>query len=284
MSSVLVTGASSGIGRACVETLASAGFHVFAGVRSSVDAEKLRSELGEHVSPLLLEATSERDVEAARDVVIERNGAGELAGIVHCAGIALAGPLECIRPEMLLHQLHVNVVGPFALSRALLPLLRTSRGRLVFISSMSGRLALPFMGPYAASKFALEALIDAFRVELAPWGIEVVSVQPGVVSTPIWTKSLAAMLQLDGADRYERRLKVMRDAAHAAQTHAGLDPRSVASMALHALTCARPRTRYPVGRFTSAMALAVRLLPDRMRDAAIRRFRFGETWRRGASS
>ena len=180
---VLVTGASSGIGHASALRLAGSGWRVFGGVRSEEDAERLR----EHgVEPLQLDVTDSAAIAAAAEVV-----GGELHGLVDNAGIAIAAPLELVPLDELRRQLEVNVVGQVAVLQAFLPALRRSQGRVVLVGSVGGRSALPFLGPYAASKHALEAIADSLRVELAPWGIGVSIVEPASVKTAIWTKGAA---------------------------------------------------------------------------------------------
>jgi NAD(P)-dependent dehydrogenase (short-subunit alcohol dehydrogenase family) len=180
---VLVTGASSGIGEATALRLARAGWDVLAGVRREEDAERLR---GLGVEPVLLDVT---DPAAVAALDLER-----LDGLVNNAGIALALPLELLPLDELRRVLEVNVVGQLAVTQAVLPAVRAARGRVVNVGSIAGRSSLPFLGAYAASKFALEAVTDALRVELRPWGIRVAIVEPGSIATPIWTK---------GAQRFE---------------------------------------------------------------------------------
>jgi len=180
---VLVTGASSGIGHASAVRLVASGWRVFGGVRSEGDADRLR---GHGVEPLQLDVTDSAAIAAAAEVV-----GGELHGLVDNAGIAIAAPLELVPLDELRRQLEVNVVGQVAVLQTFLPLLRRSRGRVVLVGSVGGRSALPFLGPYAASKHALEAIADSLRVELAPWGIGVSIVEPASVKTAIWTKGAA---------------------------------------------------------------------------------------------
>jgi NAD(P)-dependent dehydrogenase (short-subunit alcohol dehydrogenase family) len=176
MRTALVTGASSGIGRACALRLVSSGWRVLAGVRRSGDAPKGTQEV-------LLDVTNPEHVHAVAERV------DELHGLVNNAGIAVAVPLEFIPLDELRRQFEVNVFGQVAVTQALLPQLRRSKGRIVFVGSIAGKSALPFLGPYAASKHALEAIADSLRVELQPFGVGVSIVEPGTIKTPIWTKS-----------------------------------------------------------------------------------------------
>ncbi len=257
--SVLITGASSGIGAATAERLAKAGWHVFAGVRNEGAAPAGTTEL-------LLDITDAGSISRAAEAVGER-----LDGLVNNAGIAVAAPLEHLPLDELRRQLEVNVVGQLAVTQALLPALRAARGRVVLIGSIAGTSALPFLGPYAISKFALEAFADALRVELAPDGVHVSIIRPGTIATPIWTKPqpVADMLGPDAVERYGPRLVALRAfAAARAAKAAPVD--SVARAVEHALTSGRPRTRYLVGRDARIRATVERL-PDRLRDRIVTR-------------
>jgi NAD(P)-dependent dehydrogenase (short-subunit alcohol dehydrogenase family) len=264
---VLVTGASSGIGEATARRLARGGWRVLAGVRRDEDARRVR-EAG--TTPLHLDVTEAESIAAAAETVGER-----LDGLVNNAGIALAAPLEFVPLDELRRQLEVNVVGQVAVTQAVLPALRRARGRIVNVGSIAGRSALPFLGPYAASKFALEAISDALRVELRPWGIEVVVVQPASIATPIWRRSAARADEL--ADRLPRELTelygeaiaLVRRAAAATDERAE-PPERVAAVIERALTATRPRTRYLVGKDAKRRARLERL-PDRVRDRVLLR-------------
>jgi NAD(P)-dependent dehydrogenase (short-subunit alcohol dehydrogenase family) len=261
---VLVTGASSGIGHASALRLVASGWRVFGGVRSEEDAERLR----EHgVEPLQLDVTDSAAIAAAAEVV-----GGELHGLVDNAGIAIAAPLELVPLDELRRQLEVNVVGQVAVLQAFLPALRRSRGRVVLVGSVGGRSALPFLGPYAASKHALEAIADSLRVELAPWGIGVSIVEPASVKTAIWTKGavqadvMRARISHDRAELYAARIERFR--AVALKRGPGIDPDVVARVVEHALTASRPKARYLVGRDAHIRAWIERL-PTRLRDRVL---------------
>src|SRR5438067_10579841 len=185
---VVVTGASTGIGRATAAKLDSLGFRVFAGVRKEEDAEALRVE---GLDPLLLDVTDSGSIEAAATAVGDRLGGQPLSGVVNNAGIVVPGPLELIDLDDLRRQLEVNSIAPVAITQAFLPRLRSSRGRIVNVSSIGGRVAQPFIAAYVMSKFAVEAMTDSLRRELLPWGIDVVAVQPGTIKTPMWDKGRA---------------------------------------------------------------------------------------------
>jgi NAD(P)-dependent dehydrogenase (short-subunit alcohol dehydrogenase family) len=275
---VLVTGASTGIGEACARRLDAMGWRVFAGVRREADAEALRRGASPRLTPVRLDVTEEAQVRAAAEAVAAAAGGDAgLDGLVNNAGIVVAGPLECLPLAEVRAQLEVNVVGAVAVTQACLPLLRQARGRIVNIGSISGRSAAPFIGAYSASKFALEALTDSLRVELAPWGIEVAIVEPGAIATPIWVKSQALaernLSTVDPGARalYEEAMAAMRRVVEEAARRAAPADR-VADAVAHALTARRPRTRYLVGADARLQAALARLLPDRLRDRLTARF------------
>jgi len=260
----LVTGASSGIGRACATHLASRGFAVLAGVRNVADAPP-------NTEPIRLDVTRAEDIAAAA----ERVGTS-LHALVNNAGIAVNGPIEVVPVEDWRHQLEVNLIGQVAVTRALLPALLNARGRIVNMSSISGRNALPLLGPYAASKFAREAFNDTLRREVGPHGVKVACVEPGIIVTPVWAKSRATgeglvdAMPTDARRRYETMINAVRGFAERAERD-GLPPEAVAEVVGHAVTARRPRTRYVVGREARVRVALGRLLPDRAMDALIRR-------------
>jgi NAD(P)-dependent dehydrogenase (short-subunit alcohol dehydrogenase family) len=260
----LVTGTSTGIGRAIAVHLAAAGFDVLAGVRDEADAPP-------RLEPIRLDVTSETDVAAAA----ARVGTA-LHALVNNAGIAVNGPVEAVPLGEWRRQFEVNLFGQIAVTRALLPALLNARGRVINISSISGRVALPLLGPYAASKFAFEAMTDALRREVEPHGVRVVSIEPGAIATPVWDKSRAAGEQLlaglpaETRRRYDRLVAgIVRHAGRMGRE--GLPPEAVAEVVGHALAARRPRTRYVIGREAKMQAVAARLLPDRAFDALVRR-------------
>jgi NAD(P)-dependent dehydrogenase (short-subunit alcohol dehydrogenase family) len=253
---VLVTGSSTGIGAACATRFAGRGWRVLAGVRKPGDAPAGTEEV-------LLDVT---DGDAIADAAgkVER-----LDGLVDNAGIAVASPLEHLPLAELRRQLEVNVVGQVAVTQAFLPALRAARGRIVIMGSIAGKSSLPFLGGYAMSKHALEAMADALRVELGPDGIHVCIVEPGTIATPIWTKPqpVADSLDEEAIARYGGRIEAMR--AKAAERAArGASTDAVAAAVEHALTAERPKTRYLVGRDAKLRA-AIEKLPDRLRDRVI---------------
>jgi NAD(P)-dependent dehydrogenase (short-subunit alcohol dehydrogenase family) len=268
VSSVLVTGTSSGIGEATARRLARAGWRVLAGVRAAADADRLR---GERIEPVTIDVTEPTTIAA----VAERLGDEPLDGLVNNAGTALAMPLEFLPLEQLRGQLEVNLVGHVAVTQALLPNLRAARGRIVNVGSIAGRSALPFLGAYAASKHALEAVTDVWRVELRPFGIEVTVIEPGTIATPIWRKGgeryqeLATDLPQELDELYGERMAAFRAAAAAAGRRA--EPADdVAAVIERALTEDRPKARYVVGRDARRRAMVERL-PARLRDRVYER-------------
>jgi NAD(P)-dependent dehydrogenase (short-subunit alcohol dehydrogenase family) len=264
---VLITGASTGIGRACALHMDRLGWRVFAGVRAEADAASLREEGSERLTPVHLDVTDPPSVGEARRVVLQATAGDGLAGLVNNAGIPYGGPLEFLDLDEIRAAFEVNYFGVIAVTQAFIPLLRLRRGSIVNISSISGRVATPFLSPYSTSKFALEALSDALRVELHPWGIQVAVVEPGAINTPIWNKGIRIKNRLvEGArpeaiQLYGGALDAM---GNAIQPH-GIGPEHVARAVAHALTAKHAKTRYPVGRDAHFVQF-FRFLPDRLRD------------------
>lgn len=270
---VLVTGASSGIGEACARHLAELGFNVFAGVRKQADAERV----GDRIEPVMIDVTDDASVESAAKQIAAATGNRGLAGLVNNAGIAVAGPIEYIDVDEFRQQLEVNVVGVIRTTKAMLPLIRLGeRGRIVNMSSIAGRVGLPLVAPYNASKFALEGLSDSLRRELRPWGIEVALIEPGAVATPIWDKGVEQAAQIDREappelrERYGEVIDAVRKQSEKNRTD-GVPPQDVAEAVAHALTASRPKTRYLVGRDAKTRAPMAAILPDRAMDALIAR-------------
>lgn len=268
---VLVTGASTGIGRATAERLHRDGFEVFGGVRREADAEALR---GLGIRPILLDVTDATHIEAAARTLHDHCGPRGVYGLVNNAGIAVAGPVEIVDLNALRRQLEVNVVGLIAVTQALLPLLRDARGRLVNVGSQGGRVTAPYVGVYTASKHALVALTNALRLELKPWRIQVAIIEPGAVSTPIWDKGREAVAHARTAPDprmaalYPTAVDTMAGIVERQDAH-GVPPETVAAAIHHALTARRARTRYVVGTDAKIGTTLVRLLPDRLMDRLI---------------
>ena len=269
--SVVITGSSTGIGAACALELDRRGFHVFAGVRSDDDGQRLRDQASERLTPIMIDVTDEAMIASAAEAVTEAVGEAGLAGLVNNAGIVVPGPLEIIPLDKLRLQFEINVIGQIAVTRAFLPLLRTAKGRILNMSSISGRVAAPFVGPYSASKFALEALSDALRGELRHWGIDVSVIEPGNVDTPIWEKSAAAAdtasaeLPAEALELYQDDLDALRAMARRSAATA-MPVERVVRAVVHALTARRPKTRYMVGGKAKLAAWAVKRIPSRIFD------------------
>ncbi|HEY7136204.1 MAG TPA: SDR family oxidoreductase [Acidimicrobiia bacterium] len=274
--SVLVTGASSGIGEACALHLAARGWLVFAGVRRIEDGERVQAAASGAVEPVLLDVTDAGGVERVLADIRTRTG-GRLTAVVNNAGIAVGGPIEYLPLDDWRRQFEVNVFGQLAVTRAALPLIRTagSAGRVVFIGSIGGRLSTPLLAPYDASKFALEAIAESLRHELRPSGIKVVLVEPGGVKTPIWEKGrrradeIEASLSAEARERYGWAVAGVRKGIDM-QERQGVAPGRVAQVVENALTTPRPRARYLVGLDARATAVVARVLPDSARDAVVR--------------
>lgn len=270
---VVVTGASTGIGAACALHLDRLGFVVFAGVRKTQDGVALQ-EQGPGLIPLLLDVTDGARIQQAHAIVAEKVGNNGLYGLVNNAGIAVVGPLEGVPIPDLRRQLEINVIGQVAVTQAFLPLIRQARGRIVNMGSIAGRGAMPLMGPYSASKFALEAMTDALRLELQQWGIHVSIVEPGAIATPIWEKSgkgaadLEASMPMDLRSRYAVLVAAVRKVVGEAAARA-ISADAVAQAVERALTAPRPKTRYLVGPDAKLRALMIKLLPDRLSDAVL---------------
>ena len=271
MQSVVISGVSTGIGEGTTRELCRRGFRVYGTVRSSRDGERLRAELGEAFVPLLLDVRDEAAVKAAAARVGSELEGAPLFGLVNNAGIADPGPLLCVQPESLRVHYEINVIGVLHMVQAFVPLMRAHDagrpGRVVNISSVAGRLAYPFMGAYAASKHALEALSDSLRRELLIYGIDVIVIQPGSISTPIFDKAAHIQTAFAGSD-YQMAL------AHidmAEQRRTGLPVSAVSERILAALTATKPRTRYVIPNEWIRLWLAPRYLPDRWLDRAIDR-------------
>jgi NAD(P)-dependent dehydrogenase (short-subunit alcohol dehydrogenase family) len=271
----LVTGASGGIGRAAAGELLSRGWGVFGGVRREEDARRLRTELGAGFTPLLLDVTDPGSVRRAAEAVQAALAGAALDALVNSAGITRLGPLACLSPEAMREQFEVNLFGLFEITRRLLPLLREAGpggkpGRIVNLSSLSGRLAMPFFGLYAASKHALEGLSDSLRRELQLYGIRVILIEPSIVRTPMVEKSVAQAEAFRDTEWWP--------SVQAAVKAAGLDGTSgmlpverVVRAILRALTSPRPRARYVVARRPLLGWWLPRALPDRVLDRLVGR-------------
>jgi NAD(P)-dependent dehydrogenase (short-subunit alcohol dehydrogenase family) len=264
--SVLVTGASSGIGAATVAVLVDRGFQVWATVRTGADEERLVAAYGPGVTVLRCDITDPDQVAALGTAVVARGG---LVGVVSNAGIAVPAPLEYLPLDQLRHQLEVNLIGQLSVIQVVLPALRRARGRIVVVGSIADRVALPMLGAYHASKFGLLGLTDSLRAELAPSGVRVVLIEPGVISTRIWEtgrvrgEELLAAIPLEATTQYRSQIDQTRTNALRSADR-GLPPSAVADVIASALTARNPRPRYLVGRDAQIAAMIARL-PHRLR-------------------
>lgn len=263
---VLVTGATTGIGLAVVEQLAQKSYLVFGTYRQLRDRDRIEHAGG---TPIQMDVTSVPSIIRARDQMIQKLGAYPLSGIVNNAGVVKAGPLEHLELEELRRVFEVNVFGVFSVCKAFLPLIRESRGRVINIGSVSGTFAMPFLGPYASSKFALEGLSDSLRRELMFADIPVVLIRPGSIRTPIWGKtpkeSYDRFMDTPYRDQVTRFLQIAREARDG-----GLDASVVGKAVLRALTASRPPHRIVVADYRGAPSRWLQKLPSRWVDALIR--------------
>ncbi len=266
MPSVLVTGAARGIGKAIVEHLASAGWDVVAGVRSEHDATAITKVDPQRVSAVILDITNADHIAKLPDALPKR-----LDALVNNAGVAVGGPVETVTSDDWRNILEVNVIGQFAVTQAVLPRLRESRGRVLFISSVNGRIATPMLGPYSASKFALEAGCDALRVELKAWGIPVVLIEPAQTDTDMWRTAGDMVVQIEAEmspehrDLYAKHLAGMKKFVPTARKMASPTTKVVAVVE-EALTARRPKARYVVALLPKVQAAVVPKLPTALRD------------------
>jgi NAD(P)-dependent dehydrogenase (short-subunit alcohol dehydrogenase family) len=274
MRSVLVTGASTGIGRATALRLDRDGWRVFAGVRKEDDAESLRDEAGGQLLPVMIDVTDPEQIAAAVERVTAATGGG-LDGLVNNAGVALPSPLETMPIEDFRRQLEINLTAHVAVTQAFLPALRESRGRVVFISSIGGLIAFPLTGAYHAAKFGIEAVGDVFRRELARWDISVSIIEPGSIDTPIWDRGNDHADDIGARSPRQQELYggvVEKYRAVVKQTaERGIPPEKVAAVIEHALGARRPRTRYLVGLDAKVQARLRHVIPSRIMDRFIAR-------------
>jgi NAD(P)-dependent dehydrogenase (short-subunit alcohol dehydrogenase family) len=279
---VLITGASTGIGRACALELARYGFGVLAGVRRDEDAKSVESDGVGKISAVKIDVTDAESIACAVKNISEKVGDDGLAGVINNAGISVVGPVEFVSMCDWRRQFDTNFFGVIAVTQATLPLLRMhvakcgkGSARLVNMSSIAGRIAQPIVGPYTASKFALESLTDSLRLELRSQGILVCSVNPGAIDTPIWSKAQASVEKVTPDHPARALYGPMIDGVTAAaeKAHSTAAPVSlVARSVLACMTDRNPKTRYFVGKDARSGAMAKRLIPDKMFDAILRKY------------
>ncbi|HEY6636603.1 MAG TPA: SDR family NAD(P)-dependent oxidoreductase [Solirubrobacterales bacterium] len=265
---VVVTGASTGIGRATALQLDAEGYRVFAGVRKETDARELAKDGSDRLTPVTLDVTHAGQIESARQEVADAVGEEGLVGLVNNAGVGGGGPIEFMPLDELRDTLEVNLIGQVAVTQAFIPLIRRAKGTIVFIASIGGRVASPFMSPYNTSKFAIEALGESLRHELRPWEIEVVVVEPGSIDTEIWSKGGEQVRErLEGMPEDARRLygrQITRFGEVLNETASrGIAPEKVAEVVHKAIASENPRHRYLVGTDAKIGARLKGTLPDR---------------------
>ena len=274
MQAILVTGSSSGIGYHTALDLDKRGFHVFAGVRKVADAERLQAEASPRLTPVIMDVTQPEQIEQAIAQIAETVGDAGLFGLINNAGIAVMSPWEFFPAEDLKKQIDVNFMGQVAVTQACIPLLRQAKGRILNMSSVSGLVVFPFFGAYAASKWSLEAFTEGLRQELYPWGIEVISIQPGSIQTPIWEKEAAnaqqrmAQFPPEAFALYGHEIEVMQKRVSSSGED-GLPVETLTELIHTALTVKRPKTHYLLAKKGWQTRL-LRILPARLSDQLVR--------------
>ena len=283
--SVVITGASSGIGRASAALMSQAGWQVFATVRKTSDQQKLQDACGENVMPVVMDVQDESSIQAAAQQIATHLGGRGLDGLVNCAGIGVVRPLEYASLPDIRQTYEVNVFGQIAVSQALLHLLRRNRGRIVNITSVGVNIAIPFGGLLNSSKSAFAMLSDSMRLELRPFGVRVIAIEPGAISTPAVEKTLGDIesviqnLPAEARRQYGEMLRTFGRKAYAREKN-GSSPSVVADAVLHALSSNRPRIRYRVGRHAKLLATLPKLLPESVLDALrVRMFGLEAPWK-----
>ncbi|MHC4424063.1 MAG: SDR family oxidoreductase [Planctomycetota bacterium] len=273
---IFITGASSGIGEACALDLDKRGYHVIAGVRREKDGESLSQRASKRLLPVIIDIADREQVKAAAETVRQALGEKPLVGLINNAGISVGGPLEFTPIDRLRHQLEINVISQVSVTQLFIPLLRKSQGRIINVGSVAGIFASPMMGPYCASKYAMEAISDVMRRELKPWKIRVSLLEPGIIATKIWGKARNRAEQAiknspEGLMRLYQPLieKIMMRAAESEEN--AQSPDVVVKAVVHALTSARPKTRYRMGPKASAQKV-ISWLPDTIQDRLVASF------------
>lgn len=274
MKYVVLTGASSGIGRGCVGVLIQKGFHVFGSVRKQTDADSLLNEFGDKITPLIFEATDIAAVKEAADKVSSILGDTVLSGLVNNAGVAVTGPMMHIPIEEFRYQMEINTVGPIIAIQAFLPLLGAvnppveNPGRIINITSIAGVRAAPFFGPYSASKHALEAISGSLRQELMLYGVDVIIIGPGAVATPIWNKAeMVDKSQYDNTD-YKQSYNKMNNFMSAMGPQ-GIPVEKIGELVHHTITTDKPKVRYAIAPNMLTDWIIPQNLPKRVLDKII---------------
>lgn len=271
MKSIVVTGISTGIGKSITESLLNNGYQVFGSVRTKTDANRLKAELKENFVPLIFDVTDEKAIIKNAKLVKNKLGNNEvLAGLINNAGIALGGPLLLTDTELFRKQFEVNVMGVISVTRAFAELLgankkSVTKGKIINISSVSGKIALPFVAPYASSKHALEAISDSLRRELMLYGIDVILIEPGPVKTPIWDKTPQPENSPFIGTDYEESLREFRKFIEDSKEN-GLPPEKIGNLVLKVIKKKKPKARYIITKNKLTHFTLPRLLPSRCLD------------------
>ncbi|NGZ76568.1 SDR family oxidoreductase [Saccharibacillus alkalitolerans] len=269
---VVVTGTSSGIGRATAEQLAADGFHVLAGVRRQEDADKIKSN---NIEPVIVDVTDVETLKALAERVVKDPLGRPLRAVVNNAGIAVNAPLEMVPLDELRRQIEVSVIGQVAVIQALTPALLSSGGRVVNVGSLGGKVSMPGFGIYSAAKFAMEAINDSLRREMASFGLKVIMITPGGVSTGLseqgitTAERLSKLMTPDQHRRHDRLFDAVKAQAESWATD-GIRPEKVAAVISRAIHESKPRTRYTAGRDSALLTRLVRILPDKLLDRMLR--------------
>ena len=269
---VLITGTSTGIGRATARYLDKMGFRVFAGVRKQRDGEALRGESSERLTPVIIDVSDTESINNSFEIISESVSEAGLWGLVNNAGIPLEGPIEFFPIDKIRKGLEVNLIGHITVIQTFLPLIRKRKGRIINIGSIGGIMPVPFGAPYNASKAAMHALTVTLRRELLPSGIHVSLVIPGNIRTEIWQKVQEGTRHFpqDVCERYGQALDALRKTVEK-MGDKGISPKSVAKVIASALTKKRPKTCYTVGLDAKLQTIAAMFLPDRIQDRAVLR-------------
>lgn len=269
---VIVTGTSSGIGRATAEQLAAEGFHVLAGVRRQEDADKIKRK---NIEPVIVDVTNIDTLKALAERVEQDPLGRPLRAVVNNAGIAVNAPLEMVPLDEFRRQIEVSVIGQVAVIQALTPALLNSGGRVVNIGSLGGKVSMPGFGIYSAAKFAMEAINDSLRREMSSFGLKVIMITPGGVSTGLSEQGITTaerLAKLMTPDQHRRHDRLFDAVKAQAETWAkdGIRPEKVAAVVSRAIHERKPRTRYTVGRDSALLTRLVRILPDKLLDRMLR--------------
>jgi NAD(P)-dependent dehydrogenase (short-subunit alcohol dehydrogenase family) len=268
---IVITGASSGIGQACALKMDAEGYRVFATVRNNKDAEALTKLGSPSLKPIFLDVTNEHSIADAANFIDQIVGDAGLAGIINNAGIYVPGPMELIADSDLRKQFEVNVYGVVKVTQAFLPFIRKAHGRIINIGSVGGKITMPFGGALCASKYAIEAINDALRLELHPWGIHVILIAPASIASPAVdrlltdSESVIQKFSEEGSRHYAQTFRNFVKIVFAREKN-GSSPEVVAETVFKAMVASKPRTRYPVGDHAIPLTLMPRILPARLLD------------------